>query len=1187
MNYERGSNELSFFVQQDFQNDSFNSLDYWQSNFFYDRQINNTFEHLDFLYDISRKILLRGVRTFPSYLIENLITKIYGSEFLIEENNNKHNGSISYKFSDKLKKFYLEFTEFADSTTFELDELDQIQFDPEHPENEKRFFIKLVKKFGPRIVQFVYTQVRIDTILPSNIAKNFVNQRLDFLLAFPNGKALIIEPGDHDDISQHQLDIQRDKAFSEIGIKTLRPRNSEIDTQKLYNQIEMYLEALDVKKYLLKKHSSNQSVAAENLLLLPSLISRIEQVLNSYLLRHGLILNKRLSIGIIERDILAADWAILSFLDRIKRIAELYEINLPLPIIELRIVRNEAQKSLHDLKLLHEELINLNVNIEFVELEKAASSDILLDVAIKLNNTVPPTDIKNRSSNYCCIRNSYQHNSVVNFYMLSIPKAVKDHSQFEYLLESFLQDFFRKKKFRLGQYPIIKHVLAQNNTVGLLPTSGGKSICYQLATLLTPGTTIVIDPIRALMQDQVDSLQYFSRITRVFPWHAGSNIKDDEAGRVLAENLIVFVSPERFLRITFRNAMRALAGADIYINYAVVDEAHCVSMWGHDFRPAYLSLERNIRKFCIFRNKRPIIIALTGTASQLVLIDLKRELGINNLEAIIRPKTFDRPELKFSIVTCPNNQKITLIQKQMQIIAHRLGISNVQTDAWGIIFTPTPADVWKIFGTLVGNAQEYVRTALVETDSSKLKYGLYCGSSPKDLTLRIDEWERYKEITLNSFKHGYMRLLVGNNAVSVGIDNEKLNYVINYKMPSSLEGYYQQCGRAGRNNQQSECVLIFSDDDPEKTQQWLDGKITQMGKRYDDIGTVSYFHEENFPGENEEIKNAISVLKDIFKSSKDKNESVISGEGIEKYIAYWLILGVINDYTAEGMGTNSRYRIFLSEAVVNFLQTQNKDKLYNAILTSLYNYLLRYKLINREDIKHEIDLKKGSLAEQVIQYLIHFIYSEIAYQRKQAIRTMWKYCRTPQADSDSLRRIIRAYFDRSQFSDDLDAMAEKIVDYNSVLKIINNIEGVDDIERLYWETNRLLEERYRIDWATINLYSSLAREGILNKSIFTKIIEELYNDHQIKDSDKVKYLASFYDSIINLGKQQEKLKLDLILGELFEILYIKYHLKFIELLDDLQISPKYKEKIRLRIANRQLDVLISTTNYKKIMNHSS
>ncbi|MBP7898692.1 DEAD/DEAH box helicase [Candidatus Gracilibacteria bacterium] len=1183
MHHERGSSELSFLAREETKNDSFNSLDYWQGDFLHSQQIKNTSEHLDFLFDVSRKILLRGVRTFPSYLIENLMAKIYGSLFSIEENSEINGGSISYKISDELRRQYLDFAEFVGSTALDLE---RIQFDPEHPENERRLFAKLVKKFGPKIVQFTYTQVGIDSILPNDVAGNFTSQRLDFLLAFPNGRALIIEPGDHDDISQCRLDEQRDEAFSKIGIITLRPRNSEIDSEKLYDQIEMHLDALSVKNYLsTERHKSTESAAAENLFLLPSLISRTEHALNIYLLRHGWILDKKLSIGIIERDLAVADWALLSFLDRIKRIAELYGINLSLPTIELRVVRNEAQRSSHDLKVVHEKLVELGVHIEFVGIEKAASSDIVLDVSIKFNNTVPPIDIQNRSLNYCSIRNSYQHNAVVNFYMLSTPRAAEDHPQLEHLLESFLKDFFRKRKLRLGQYPIIKHVLTQSNTIGLLPTSGGKSICYQLAALLTPGTTIVIDPIRALMQDQVDGLQSFSRITRVFPWHAGSNVKDDGAGRVLAENLIVFVSPERFLRATFRGAMRALAGADIYINYAVVDEAHCVSMWGHDFRPSYLSLERNIRKFCVFRNRQPIIIALTGTASQLVLIDLKRELNITSLEAIIRPKTFGRDELQFSIIACPDNQKMALTQKQMQVVAHRLGVSNVQTDAWGIIFAPTPTDVWKIFGTLVGDAQGYVRTALVEKDSSKLKYGLYCGSSPKDLALRADEWERYKEITLNSFKHGHMRLLVGNNAVSVGIDNEKLNYVINYKMPSSLEGYYQQCGRAGRNKQTSECVLIFSDNDPEKTQLWLDGELAQMGRRYDDIGTVSYFHEENFPGENEEKNKAITVLKDIFRSRK--NESVISGEGIEKYIAYWLMLGVIDDYTAEGMGTNSRYRIILSATAVDFLRTQDKDKLRDAMFTSLHDYLLRYKLIRRVDIEREINLQKGTLAEQIIQYLIHFVYSEIAYQRKQAIGTMWKYCKTPQADSDSLKRIISAYFDRSQFSDDLDAMAEKIVSYDSVLKVIKNIEGVDDIERLYWETSRLLDERYRADWATINLYSILAREGSLNSSMFIKIVDALNNDPQIEEDGKVKFLAGFCDSLISLGERQERLKLDLILGELFEVLYLKYRLKFIMLLDDLRTSPEDKEKIRLRVAGKQLDMLMATTSYEKIMNNFS
>jgi len=124
------------------------------------------------------------------------------------------------------------------------------------------------------------------------------------------------------------------------------------------------------------------------------------------------------------------------------------------------------------------------------------------------------------------------------------------------------------------------------------------------------------------------------------------------------------MSPERLLRPRFRSSMRALNAADIYINYAVIDEAHCVSMWGHDFKPSYLTLEKNFHDYCTFQGKTPVLVALTGTASQLVLIDLKRELGIQDLEAIIRPDTFDRPELHFNLVACHSTDKTEMLKER-------------------------------------------------------------------------------------------------------------------------------------------------------------------------------------------------------------------------------------------------------------------------------------------------------------------------------------------------------------------------------------------------------------------------------------------------------------------------------------------------------------------------------------------
>ena len=312
-----------------------------------------------------------------------------------------------------------------------------------------------------------------------------------------------------------------------------------------------------------------------------------------------------------------------------------------------------------------------------------------------------------------------------------------------------------------------------------------------MAALLTPGTTIVVDPIVALMEDQVQGLKGYYRIDRVMAWHAGSNIKNEEVGRLLAGNIMVFLSPERLLRQNFRGAMSQLKAADIFINYAVIDEAHCVSMWGHSFRPSYLTLDRNFRKFCTYQGHRPVTVALTGTASGLVLIDLRRELNMGDSDtAVVRPDTFDRSELTFNIVRCPNNRKDRMLESVLGTIANRLGVTDVSREAWGIVFSYKPKELSNLLGSFVGTADKYVRTVLASDDLNFVKYGLYSGKSPKVFSFNKKQWSEYKRRTLAAFQRGQIRMLFGNTAISAGIDNEQLNYIVNYRMPQSLEDYW-------------------------------------------------------------------------------------------------------------------------------------------------------------------------------------------------------------------------------------------------------------------------------------------------------------------------------------------------------------------------------------------------------------
>ena len=1129
----------------------------------------------DLLYDLIYKNLFRGKRPFCSYLVENSIINKYGTVHNIVEKPRVDSGSIRYSFDNQLLEHYKSFSDVVDIWDGDSQDVD---FDPKHPDNERMFFSNLIDHFGSLIPQYTFPQVELSNI----ISENFTSQRCDFLFCFPNGYSLVIEPGDHIDNRQIALDIIRDDAFRMVGIKTLRPTNSEISDAKLYKSIEKEFRENGVLPYLKKLDSRTEIELANNyLFLLPTLITRIERLLLHFFFKQGFYHSNQLVIGVIERDLQCGEIAIHSFLEKIRNYSAIYDLKFESPEIHLVVVRNPVYSfgKSHD----------LGVSVDYCDSINDQKLDFLIDVGVKCNTLTPINTHTNVPIG--SVRQVFSHNRKTQFgYRSEIRAASFDWDKTE-VLNVFVQDFFRKHELRPGQGDIIQNVLNQKSTIGLLPTSAGKSLCYQIAAMLTPGITIVVDPIVALMKDQVQSLTEQYGIDNVLAWHAGAGLHDNNITQLLSENLFVFLSPERLQRPGFRQAMRTINAADIFINYAVVDEAHCVSMWGHDFRPSYLTLEKNFRDFCTFQGRSPVLVALTGTASQLVLIDLKRELGIQDLEAIIRSKTFDRPELNFNLVRCNNDEKRGMLQIIKSSIGRRLNVDDVDSDAHGIIFAYTPNESWELLGQHVRDANDYVRSVLNAESDIECRYGIYTGRPPSNSGFNREDWESYKSRTLAYFKRGAIRLLFGNTAVGVGIDNERLNYIINYKMPQSLEAYYQQCGRAGRSGQQSECYLMFSDDAPEQTQQWLNRNLDQAAPRWDDIGTVLFFHENNFPGKEIDRDGAFEVFTKLFNAEDQRGLVDVPAyhthgmgrgraERTERYLSYWIILGVLVDYEVTGMGQNTVYHVRRAPAVKQFLEERDDELLKNHIVDSLSKYLSRYKPSNTVDILTSIDGRyEQTLSGKCVGFLVEFIYDQIEYQRREAIRTMVSFCNEEDTSPEMLRTRIKAYFDSSEkFSEGLLEMADRDPHFQEVSELLGLIEGFDDVEHLYWETRRLLDERFRADWACANMYAICYREQGSGSDAFMHLFNEmvlnLINETQISDESSVEFLSEFLSYLVTLddvfGGNPSVELISTCTSDLFQ----NHGMRFIIVIDELEVPESHRQYARMKIINTQLKELV-------------
>ena len=329
-----------------------------------------------------------------------------------------------------------------------------------------------------------------------------------------------------------------------------------------------------------------------------------------------------------------------------------------------------------------------------------------------------------------------------------------------------LQKYYGYTSFRKGQENIIKSIINKEDVLAIMPTGGGKSICYQVPALCLDGMTIVISPLISLMKDQVDALKTMG----VKALLINSSLSNSEYSKVLEdiendECKIIYIAPERLDSMEFVNIIRGKN-----ISQVAIDEAHCVSQWGHDFRVSYKKIPHFINRL----EKRPIVTAFTATASNEVREDIIRILNLHSPAVYITG--FDRENLSINIVKSSSKNKYILDY-----------IENHKNES-GIIYASTRKEVENIY------------EGLLKRNYSVAKY--HAG-------LSNEARHEYQEKFINDD----IKIMIATNAFGMGIDKPNIRWVLHYNMPQSIENYYQEIGRAGRDGEDSECVLLFSPGD--------------------------------------------------------------------------------------------------------------------------------------------------------------------------------------------------------------------------------------------------------------------------------------------------------------------------------------------------------------------------------------
>jgi len=997
------------------------------------------------LFDYSIKSDSKKVKYLPAiYILKNMLQR--GKPTLQSKYLQAHLGKIHEKSDFKKAHALIDAKILPWKRIFRGN-------DKENYYPAQKFYDELIPKYFGEYVfvkNLIIPEVSIFDITQVYV-KELYEQQVDFYL--PQASLIIEIDGE-----QHRLSIdedkQRDLHTSKYGVETIRITTKELELENesflfKINQIKSRIQQMPELGLLRQKKDFSvitlqdyqeayiHGIELDNPILISSAVMRMQLLILELLENDSLSFEREWSFEIKEHDVTGfAEIAIEDTLLWLHHILNLHGIDLIRPRYNVSHLKAEDNFSdvsntiKIDFSLLqrftdefqdHSEVIYVRTHYldEYKYFEQGTATDIH-EIIYK------PYDFFSMSTLEAIS------------YSLSLDGEGSDKISLLFLLENLFLQNVDDVNFREGQLGIITNALMRNDTVGLLPTGSGKSVCYQLSAILQPAISFVVCPIKSLMYDQKADLDdiFFSRTNYIT-----SDLSADEKTTIQREfsegkYFFIFVSPERFQNKKFREEFSSINQEKAFA-YAVIDEVHCLSEWGHDFRTSYLNLSKAIEKL----SPDASYIGLTATASVNVLRDIQNEFNIEDMD-VKTPLNYTREELKFNVVN-DHGEKENVLIHQLVELNERWNIfsPNEKDSRCGIIFTPH-----------VNGAKgcHPIATKLSKSLAIDVKY--YSGSVPKvsgKAIMKEKEFDVYKKSVQDGFKQNKFTLLAATKAFGMGVNKGNIFYTIHYGLPSSMESLYQEAGRAGRDKtkfveEKAECLVLLTPENNEKVLEslWeptatLDELkvISKSTQRNGDINTNLFM----FTNSLDTVKDEFSLMKNLYLQYyfPDKLHQVVVSTSlnstkakVEKAIYRLRQIGIVEDWTI--------LDFFRGKFEVEFNKHNDEDVL-SSMNTTIRKYDKNFSIENlkKEGSKHyqhifSLNKDKFSEIERYFIILLLWSYEHFAYNRRQSLKNVYDNCSSlanGNISEKAFKQTLENYFKFNESSYILQHIADMPNDY--------------------------------------------------------------------------------------------------------------------------------------------------------------